>query len=154
MKKLYLLAMVVVLATAASAGSISIQPVTITDNDDGTGRAQGSMSTARFSENDIEVMGCGTRVWAGGFRNGFCQATDADDNYRVCYTENPVLLDNMRATGDYSFVAFEWETIEPDPELDPELEPFQLCTFVQFSTQSFYIPEHGKKSKKSKKSSK
>ena len=148
MKKWYLTAIALVMTTAVFAGEESIQPVLITVEDDTSGQAWGSMSTARFSDNDVEMIGCGTRAWEGGFRNGFCQATDAEGTYRGCYTEDSVLLDNMRATGDYSFVNFKWAPGEFNDDVWP------LCTLVQFSTQSFYIPDHGQKSKKSKKSSK
>jgi hypothetical protein len=93
--------------------------------------ALGDMVTARFSDNDIEVIGCGTRMWTTGtptFRWGFCQVRDAANVNQLCFTENPDLLDMMKSTADYSFITFAWDA-------DGE------CTHVGFSTQSFYIPD-------------
>ena len=142
MKRWYLAGIALVVASGVFAGQESNQPVHIMVELDSSGVAWGSMPTARFSDNDVEMIGCGTRAWEGGFRNGFCQATDAEGIFRGCYTENPVLLDNMRATSDYSFVLFRWTPGEFTDEIWPR------CSFVQFSTQSFYIPDHGQKNKK------
>ena len=48
-------------SSAALAGLVSEVPVTVTLNADGSGSAFGSMTTARFSKNDVEFIGCGLR---------------------------------------------------------------------------------------------
>jgi len=121
------------LSSFAVAGYVQPQSVTVTLNGDGSGSAIGDMVTARFSDNDVEVIGCGTRAYddgAGGiYRWGFCQATDALEQQVICNTENPDLLDIMASTSDYSFITFSWDA-------------GGICNHIGFSTQSFYIPEH------------
>lgn len=107
--------------------------------EDGSGRAQGSMVQARFSDNEIEMIGCGIRTFDDGqgglYQYGFCQATDAEDERGFCTTENPQLLDTMKSTADYSFLVFSWDALGQ-------------CNYVGFSTQSFYIPKHTDKNDK------
>lgn len=118
------------------AGFVQPAPVDITVNADGSGRAHGDMVTARFADNDVEHIGCGVRIWSfpdGSYMNwGFCQARDADETEGFCETEDPQILDIMKAASAYSFITFQW---------DAEGE----CTHIGFSTQSFYIPEHTNK---------
>lgn len=121
------------IASLALAGYVQPAPVTISINPDGSGTATGDMVTARFSDNDVEHIGCGVRLYkfADGtfFNYGFCQAEDADGVDAFCSTEDEDLLDIMKATADYSFITFGWNADEE-------------CTNIGFSTQSFYIPEH------------
>ena len=97
--------------------------------------AQGDQYTARTSDGDTELIGCGTRSFDDGtgnaFRFGFCQASDADGDEITCFTENDVLLDEMRVNGDYAFISFNWQ--------DDGFGGAE-CTHVGFSTQSFYLP--------------
>ena len=76
-------------------------------------------------------MGCGIKWFKNGGppEFGFCQAADSDDNYVVCSTSGKSLLDVMKAIGDYSYVRFDF---------DQKGE----CTRLDFSTQSFYLPEN------------
>ena len=39
--------------------------------------ARGDMGTARFADNDVEIIGCGIKKFVGS-EFGFCQASDAD----------------------------------------------------------------------------
>lgn len=101
-----------------------------------SGIANGDMATARFADNDVELIGCGIRTFSDGaggvFEFGFCQAVMDDGTEEglrgFCSTQNSGLLDTMKATGDYSFVTFSWNE-------------FGECTRIGFSTQSFYIPD-------------
>jgi len=93
--------------------------------------ALGVTTTARASADDNQLIGCGTRTSDDGlgntFRFGFCQATDAAGVNQVCFTQSPELLDEMRASSDFTFVTFNWNDNDE-------------CTRVGFSTQSFYLP--------------
>ena len=101
--------------------------------------AQGDLATARFSDNDAALIGCGTRTFSQGaddFLFGFCQATDAEGVNFTCVTENPVLVDAIQAISSYAFITFGWDEAGN-------------CTRVGSSTQSLYIPDfRDKKSKK------
>jgi len=120
------------ISSVAMAGLTQPAPVEVTLNSDGSGNAFGDMVTARFADNDVELIGCGIRVrddGAGGtFEFGFCQATDSADERGFCQTDRPDLLEALKATADYSFITFSWN---PDGE----------CRSIGFSTQSFYIPD-------------
>lgn len=116
----------------AIAGITQPAPVTVTLNVDGSGSATGDMTTARHSDNDVEFIGCGVRVYddgaGGSFQWGFCQVGDSADNRGFCSTMRTDLLEIMKATSDYSYITFSWNTAGE-------------CDHIGFSTQSFYIPE-------------
>ena len=94
--------------------------------------AQGILTTARFSEDPEEFIGCGVRytVTPTGLSSfGACQANVSPDNFVFCVTTDPELVDKIAGLNHYSFVDFRWD--ENDE-----------CIFFGFSTQSFNIPEN------------
>ncbi len=123
---------VTLLAGLAYAGLTQPAPVVI-DFDNFT--AFGDQYTARTAKDDTSFIGCGTRNIDDGmgfsFRFGFCQAGDADGNTVTCLTENPNLLDEMRANNSFAFITFSWED---------DGAGNLTCNRVGFSTQSFYLP--------------
>ena len=99
--------------------------------------AMGNMKTARFSKNDEELIGCGTRtaINADGsvFQWGFCQASLSDEEENAfCFTQDANLITEINAISAFSYITFRW-----DENGD--------CTYIGHSTQSFYLP--GKKFK-------
>lgn len=116
-------------ASTAFAGQVQPAPVMV-DLDNRA--AQGDMVTARYSKNDVEFIGCGTRNVSDGvgglIKFGFCQATDADEVNIVCFTQDAGLVDSMAASGEFAFITFGWDENEE-------------CTRIGFSNQSFYLPE-------------
>lgn len=125
---LFLAAILALVSSTAFAGFIQPQSVLI---DEANGFAQGDQWTARSSDNDVEFIGCGIRVFAGGFQFGFCQARDADGNSVTCNTTDADLLEAMQSGNDLSFITFSFAENE-DGGID--------CTRIGFSTQSFYLP--------------
>lgn len=119
-------------SSAAMAGLVSEVPVTVTLNPDGSGTANGSMTTARFSKNNVEYIGCGLRRnddGAGGvFLFAFCQASTADEIVGFCETDNPALIASIGDQDDFSFIVFGWNAAGE-------------CRSIGNSTQSFYIPK-------------
>ena len=117
------------ISSAAVAGFVQPFPV---DVDLDNRIANGDTVTARYSKNDVELIGCGIRNLSDGaggvFEFGFCQATDADEENIVCSTLDPGLLDAVKASSDFSFITFSWD--ENDQ-----------CTRIGFSNQSFYLPK-------------
>lgn len=97
--------------------------------------ARGNMATARFSDNENELIGCGVRYLPDGtgiLTWAFCQARMADlapgENTSIgCTTFNADLIDAIKAIGDYSLIAFSWNEAGE-------------CIRIGNSTQSFYIP--------------
>ena len=118
-------------SSATLAGLVSDVPVTVTLNADGSGNANGSMVTARFSKNDVEFIGCGVRRiddGAGGVvLFAFCQAADAANVQGFCSTENPNLIASIGDQDDFSFITFSWNAAGE-------------CRSIGISTQSFYSP--------------
>lgn len=135
MKIKYLLATItpMLLAGIAYAGLVQPVPVVI-DMDNGV--AFGDQFTARMANDETSFIGCGTRHFddsmGNSFRFGFCQAGDADGNAVTCFTQNPNLLDEMRANASYGFITFAW---------DDDGAGNLTCSNVGFSTQSFYLPK-------------
>lgn len=132
MKRLIALGALVLGSSAAMAGLESEFPVAVTLNPDGSGSAAGSMTTARFSKNKVEYIGCGVRRFddgAGGVLVfGFCQASTADEVLGFCNTENPALVASIGDQDDFSFITFSWNAAGE-------------CRTIGNSTQSFYIPK-------------
>lgn len=141
MKAKYLVLGLLLFSSMTLAGLVQPFSVLVTLNPDGSGSADGDMVSARFSDNDVEFIGCGIRAFddgAGGvFHFGFCQAADSSDVRGFCNTDRADLLDAIKSTADYSFITFSWNAAGE-------------CTRIGFSTQSFYIPEHLDKNKKKK----
>ena len=131
------------LSSAVFAGLVQPAPVTITVSpDDSSTSASGDMITARFSDNEVENIGCGVRVIEnefGGFQFGFCQAIDSDETSVFCSTQNADLLEAMKAVSAYSFITFSFDNVSGE------------CTRIGFSSQSLYIPNKVHKGKKNKK---
>ena len=94
--------------------------------------AFGDMVTARYSDNDDELIGCGIRHIQAGptvIKFAFCQAVNgpAPENFAVCNTLDPDLVEAVHALSSFSFITFGWNE-------DGE------CTRVGSSTQSVYLP--------------
>ncbi|MBI1393536.1 MAG: hypothetical protein GC152_12410 [Alphaproteobacteria bacterium] len=134
MKKMKLTA----LAAAASIGFSAVaqagfvQPFPV-DVDLTNNIASGDQVSARGDKDNDVFIGCGSRTISTGggtFRTGFCQAEDAAGERVICMTQDPDLLDEMRANSSYSFITFSFQ---------PDGAGGFTCTRVGFSTQSFYL---------------
>jgi hypothetical protein len=137
MRRMAAVGLLALISATALAGLQQPAPVVVTLNPDGSGSAFGNMATARFSDNDVEYIGCGVRRVAGAagpILFAFCQANTADEVVGFCETEDTVLVDSIDGLSDYSFITFAWNADG-------------TCRSVGFSTQSFYIPDHSKKKK-------
>ncbi|HKI73136.1 MAG TPA: hypothetical protein VJ998_00715, partial [Pseudomonadales bacterium] len=61
-------------------------------------------------------------------------ATDKDDNYVICFTDNPQLLDVIRSLSAFSYIGFSWTT-------NDYYGAGPVCGNIDSSSQSFYIPD-------------
>lgn len=129
--KILLTTVITLFSSLALAGLHAPAPIII---DLDAGFAQGDMLTAANSVNSDEFIGCGTRSVDDGvnpaFRFGFCQAQLNGGESLVCTTVNDALIDEIRASNDFSFVTFSWTD---------DGAGVLTCTRVGFSTQSFYL---------------
>lgn len=95
--------------------------------------AQGDMLTARNSDSDFTMIGCGIREILVGetatITFGFCQANsgETEEGDFTCFTQNPDVLAGINAISDYSFITFGWDENNE-------------CIRIGNSTQSFYLP--------------
>lgn len=131
LNKILLIVILGALSVSAYAGFV--QPVPV-DVDEEARVANGDMYTARFSDNDIEMIGCGIRkilIDEELITFGFCQAREGAKGSETafCNTQNSDLLDAINAISDTSFITFSWNE-------DGE------CTRIGNSTQSFYMPKY------------
>ena len=97
--------------------------------------ASGDMLTAANDNQNKDVfIGCGTRNIDDGvggiFSFAFCQAQDAEGDVVTCSTQNPALVEAVRAISDFSFIIFRWSV--------DELENV-TCRSIGVSTQSWYL---------------
>lgn len=129
--KLKLIAVTVLTLFSSMTLAGLVQPVPV-EVDLDINSAFGNMVTARFSTNDVELIGCGVRYiddGAGGvFTFGFCQATDADGETLFCATTDNPLIEAIQSISAFSFISF-----AADEAGD--------CTRIGNSSQSFYIPK-------------
>ena len=135
-KKIILAFALTFASTTLYAGFIQPAPVEI---DFENRFAGGDMWTARTSDNENSLIGCGSRQIMSGeeiISFAFCQARveEGEDGGIICNTFDPVLVAAINAIADYSYVTFSWNE-------DNE------CTRIGFSTQSFYLPNHKVKKK-------
>lgn len=124
-----LLVVTTCLACGTAVAGLSVSQSVVVDFENRT--AIGDMVTARYSDNDVELIGCGVRFFddglGGTFTIGFCSAADSENNQIVCFTESATLIDAIKSISSYSFITFAWN------------EDTQ-CTAIGNSTQSIYIP--------------
>lgn len=117
------------LSSTAIAGFVQPFPVDVDLVNRG---ANGDTVTARYSKNDVELIGCGIRKISDGVGGvisfGFCQATDSDEEAITCFTQDAGLLDAISSSSDFSFITFNWDEADQ-------------CTRIGFSNQSFYLPK-------------
>jgi hypothetical protein len=125
-------AALILVSSVASAGKYSPQELIF----DMTNRtASGDMLTVRNSLNPLEFIGCGVRHLSG-LTWGFCQAgiSEVEGEFFTCYTEDPNLLEAIKALDDFSWITFRWD-------VDGN------CAYIGNSTQSFYLPDFKAKTK-------
>lgn len=94
--------------------------------------ASGDMWTARTSESEFTMIGCGIRKISVSptetISFGFCQANSGEDGGSfTCFTQNSDILAGINAISDYSFITFGWDENNE-------------CDRIGNSTQSFYLP--------------
>lgn len=138
-KKIFMPLVMIMLSVSAYAGLHQPAAVEIVF-EAGGGYAAGDMNTARFSDNEFEFIGCGTRAFddgAGGVYSwGFCQAGLEEEGGVTCFVyDNPALLEGINVISDSSYITFSW---------DDDGEGNLTCNRVGASTQSFYLTKSGK----------
>jgi hypothetical protein len=74
--------------------------------------AIGSKSAARFSDNDVERIGCAVTATGDDDSttglSGRCAAVDANGDEANCFTTNLDMIDTIRGISDYDSITFAW----------------------------------------------
>lgn len=108
-------------AVAASvlAGTKSNTEVVINDT---IGRASGSLSSARASDDGLQFIFC--ELTSGG--NMQCRARNSAGELRTCTTSNPDFIKTVQMINAASYVVFSWEG--------------STCTSMTVRSGSNYMP--------------
>ena len=114
-------------ALSANAGRYDHAPV-IVDLVNYVG--EGGMAAARYSNNDIEEVGCRIRSTAGVGSQVQCQARDANDVLIYCTSEDPQILEAARSISSYSWISF-----------TTDQRQYGECLTLNISNKSFHIPD-------------
>lgn len=95
-------------------------------------QASGDMFTARHTDDDKAMIGCGVRHYLSGdevVQYAFCQANSSKvETGAFCETDNPAMVAAISAITTYSYIVFHWDKTGE-------------CTFIGNSAQSFYLPK-------------
>ena len=127
--RLLLTVFMAVFASSSHAGLDLPEPVTV---DLVERLANGDLWSARFDDekDDAEFIGCGIYTLQDGLGGAiafaFCQARDVDENLAFCATQNPGLIEAIRAIADFSSITFRWDELGE-------------CTDIGSSTQSYFL---------------
>lgn len=88
----------------------------------GTSYAYGAMSTARYSADTTQYIGC----WMNTTNAG-CVARNTAGTYKSCYTNNAAVRDTLKFMNDYSYVYFTFDSTGK-------------CTYVYLGSYSYVLP--------------
>jgi hypothetical protein len=94
------------IATAAFGGQRGSSVVSIID---ARNTAMGSVSGARNSTDNVQLMQCSYGAWASGAISMVCVARDVYGVTRSCLTQNPVFIDFAKSMQGDSILEFRWD---------------------------------------------
>ena len=118
-----------IIATAAQAGfGPFIEDVLIEDVGGGLTAVSGSLVGVRFTDDDVQQIGCRVAGGAGGTPSVACIARDINKDTYFCFSFDPVLIEVGKSISPYSYVYFEYDE-------------FSECTFILASTRYHHIPD-------------
>jgi hypothetical protein len=88
------------------AGWVYNNPVQITYRTDNTFDATGALTTARYSADSRQYIGCRVSAYANGSRSATCAAQTSTDVIASCSTSDPKLIEKIQKMTDSSYVYF------------------------------------------------
>jgi hypothetical protein len=94
------------IASAAFGGLRSNFGVSI---DDLNKTARGSVSGARNSTDNVQLLQCSYGAWSSGAISMVCAARDATGLSRTCLTQNPLFIEFARSMHGDSILEFRWD---------------------------------------------
>jgi len=111
--------------------------VLIEDLGGGVTAVSGSLVGVRFADDDVQQIGCRIAGGAGGSPSVACAALDINEDFYLCFSFDPVLIEAAKSISPYSYVYYEYD------------ESSQ-CTFLLVSVRSHHIPDADTEKSKSK----
>ena len=101
----------VLVGVSAWAGAKATYSVSLSFGSSGGGLAAGPLGSVRNSASTVEHIGCmvaATGASSGGTEFGYCSASDTNGTFVSCYTQDPKLVNAMRAIKGDSKLQFDW----------------------------------------------
>jgi hypothetical protein len=124
-------------ATAEAGQGPTIGDVGVTDLGGGVTRVTGTLIGVRFTDDDVQQIGCRIASDRGATPFVSCFARDISANNHSCFSFDPTLIEAAKSISPYSFVRFIFdETAE--------------CVFLGVSVRSQHIPDKDTEKGKSK----
>ena len=130
MKKLIagLVSAILFAATAQAGFGPFIEDVLVTDLGGGLTQVRGSLVGVRFTDDDVQQIGCRIAGNRFGTPSVACHARDINENIHFCFSSDPALIEAAKSISPYSFVNYVFdETAE--------------CIFLLVSVRSHHIPD-------------
>ena len=121
-----------------AGGGPVIEDLLITDLGEGFTRVEGSLVGIRFSDDEIQWLGCSIFAFKDEVsKRVTCLARDLGGNPYFCFSFDPALVEAVRSMSPYSYVAYVYgETGE--------------CESIGVSIRSHHIPDSRTEKSKSK----
>jgi hypothetical protein len=140
MKKLIagLVSAILFTATAQAGLGLSSAGVAVTDLGEGFTLVEGTMSSVRFTDDDVQLIGCRVRGNRGAPASVVCRARDINNVLYLCFSFDPALIEAGKSISPYSYVRF----VRDDETAE--------CDSLLVSTRSFHIPDKDMEKGKSK----
>jgi len=121
--------MTIAFAAAAQAGQ-SLLPggVIVTDLGEGLTGVEGNMAAVRFTEDDVQQIGCRVAASPGVDASVVCAAVDIDENVYFCFSSDPAMVATAQSISPYSYISYAFDE-------------FAQCTSLLISVRSHHIPD-------------
>ncbi len=144
MKKLIagLILAILITGTAQAGKAPVIEDVEVTFNittgprgDLSLTRVEGTMAAVRFTEDDVQEIGC--RIAATRFEAAsvVCLARDINAVLYGCISFDPAIIEAAKSISSYSYIRFEFGRVELG---NP---PSDQCEYLLVATRSSHIPD-------------
>ena len=103
----------IIFATTAHAGiGNQLDSVVVAvDQGDGTTVVEGNMTAVRFSEDDVQSIGCSVRNHPSGSPLVVCNANDLDSNSYFCFSFDSAIADALQSVSPYSWLQYQYDNV-------------------------------------------
>ena len=130
----------IIFATTAHAGvGNQLDSVVVAvDQGDGTTVVEGNMTAVRFSEDDVQSIGCSVRNHPSGSPLVVCNANDVNSNNYFCFSFDSAIADALQSVSPYSWLQYQYDNVTNE------------CIRLVVSVRSHHIPSAATEKSKDK----